>query len=356
MLWEIEIQPKGRDPERERVAEEYNLLNHSQDGDAWFTATAPASSSKATCRATGGAAGPRTARRSARRDRPARRLNAGSDAGRLATVLLKPGVMDPRRRASSTRPATSASPSIRCARFRRYFGPPLPTARRRRSLPQGAGQRRHRAGRRGPADARASDASARRIASSCVTVPLRDLDDAGLVKLSRDGPAVAQPGRDAGDPGSISATWAATRPTSSWKRSPRPGRSTARTRRSRARSTSTGRRIDNLLKETIFGATQEIRRRLGAGRLVRQRLRGQRRRRALRRPVSTSASRSRRTIIRRPSSPTAAPTPASAASSATRSAPAWAPSRSATPTSSASPRRTRRRKRCRRACCIRARS
>ena len=53
----------------------------------------------------------------------------------------------------------------------------------------------------------------------------------------------------------------------SWRRWPRPGASTARTRRSRAGSTSgrnRSRRYDNLLKETIFAATQEIRRRLGA--------------------------------------------------------------------------------------------
>ena len=107
--------------------------------------------------------------------------------------------------------------------------------------------------------------------------------------------------------------WAATRPTSSWRRWPRPGREHCSHKTLKGRIDFDGRRIDNLLKETIFGATQEIRRRLGRRRLVRQRLRGQRRRRPLRRPATTSASRSRRTTIPRPSSPTAAPTPAWAA-------------------------------------------
>jgi hypothetical protein len=32
MLWEIEICPSGNDAERNRVAEEYDLLTHSRDG------------------------------------------------------------------------------------------------------------------------------------------------------------------------------------------------------------------------------------------------------------------------------------------------------------------------------------
>src|SRR5437763_858576 len=34
MLWEIEIQPRGHDAERDRVAEEYDLLTHGRDGRA----------------------------------------------------------------------------------------------------------------------------------------------------------------------------------------------------------------------------------------------------------------------------------------------------------------------------------
>src|SRR5271166_4317088 len=32
MLWEVEIQPKGADPERDRVCEEYDLLTHAGHG------------------------------------------------------------------------------------------------------------------------------------------------------------------------------------------------------------------------------------------------------------------------------------------------------------------------------------
>src|SRR4051812_36696557 len=38
MLWEIEIRPRGTDPERARVAEEYDLLTHSRDGRRLVTA------------------------------------------------------------------------------------------------------------------------------------------------------------------------------------------------------------------------------------------------------------------------------------------------------------------------------
>ena len=48
------------------------------------------------------------------------------------------------------------------------------------------------------------------------------------------------------------------------------------------------RQFDNLLKETIFAATQQIRAAAGRGRLVRERLSRQRRRRAVRRRASTS--------------------------------------------------------------------
>ena len=40
MLWEIEIQPKGHDPERARVAEEYDLLTHSRGGAGLITTAA----------------------------------------------------------------------------------------------------------------------------------------------------------------------------------------------------------------------------------------------------------------------------------------------------------------------------
>src|SRR4051812_3827734 len=40
MLWEIEIRPRGDDPERARVAQEFDLLTHGHDGRRVVTATA----------------------------------------------------------------------------------------------------------------------------------------------------------------------------------------------------------------------------------------------------------------------------------------------------------------------------
>ncbi len=41
MLWEIEIAPSGHDAERDRVVEDYNLLNHSQIGAKILTGKLP---------------------------------------------------------------------------------------------------------------------------------------------------------------------------------------------------------------------------------------------------------------------------------------------------------------------------
>ena len=284
--------------------------------------------------------------------RAAQRSGAGGDRS-----AAKPGVMDPAAQSVLDAARDLGHRSKRSAPFAaitRIRGGRASTRYTSLAARNGAGQRRHRAGRRRAADAGTPGPRQRRTRSAwsrshCATWTTPRWSSSAARASSSLSLAEMQ-----ADPGPLSRS------------GPRPDR--RRTGDARPdlvgallaqdaqgpRSTSNGRRIDNLLKETIFAATQEIRRR-SAGRLVRQRLRGQRRRRPLRRRSITSASRSRRTTIPRPSSPTAAPTPASAASSATRSAPAWAPSRSATPTSSASPRRTRRRRRCRRACCIRAR-
>ena len=72
-----------------------------------------------------------------------------------------------------------------------------------------------------------------------VDVPIRAMDDDALMQLSRTG----QLSLSLAEMQTIQAHFAdsaATRPTASWKRSPRPGASTARTRRSRAGSSSTG--------------------------------------------------------------------------------------------------------------------
>ncbi len=238
MLWEIEIRPKGADGERVRVAEEYDLLTHGKAGSALVTGAArgwllegPLSREQAErltrdllvdSLAETGALG-------ALNERPA--------DGRLATVLYKPGVMDPAALSvvDAGRDLGVTVDSVRS--FRRYYGPPLsPEAKavlfrkvlaneaveqvvegpltlehltRRRPVPFPP---RHRAAAR-PGRRRPEEAQPRR-------------------------PVVAEPRRNADHPGTLSRLPAANRPTWSWKRWRRPGRSTARTRRSRAASSS----------------------------------------------------------------------------------------------------------------------
>ncbi|MGH7221799.1 MAG: phosphoribosylformylglycinamidine synthase subunit PurL, partial [Gemmataceae bacterium] len=96
MLWEIEIQPKGKDAERRRVAEEYDLLTHTRRGEELITGTArgyliegDVSRPKAKRLADELLVDPliETGRLGT--------LNEHLRPDHLATVLLKPGVMDP---------------------------------------------------------------------------------------------------------------------------------------------------------------------------------------------------------------------------------------------------------------------
>ena len=198
---------------------------------------------------------------------------------------------------------------------------------------------------------------ARPIASSCVTVPIRDLDDAGLAQLEpRAGSFICRWPR-CKPSGPISASWAATRPTPSWKPSPRPGASIAATRRwpagspiatrtasgssttcSRKRSSPPPSRFASDWAPTI-GASASFSDNAGIVRFDDQYnvvLQGRNPQpsfgpRALRRRQHRHGRRDSRS----------------------RWAPAWAPSRSAIPTCSASLRPTRRPIAARQACCIR---
>ena len=150
-----------------------------------------------------------------------------------------------------------------------------------------------------------------------VTVPLRALDDDGLDAAQPRGAALPVAGRDADDPGPLSR--ARPRPDRRRAGNDRPDLERAlqpqdagRPDRAIATRAASG-SFENMLKETIFAATQEIRQPLGADDWCVSVFRRQRRRRSASTTSTTSSSRSRRTIIPRPSSPTAAPTPASAA-------------------------------------------
>ena len=262
MLWEIEIRPLGDDAETQRVRAEYNLLTHGDNG------AGPVAGSARGYLLEGDLS----------RDDSERllsellvdplveagrlgELNEARAADCLATVLLKPGVMDPVALsvALAARDLGIAVQSVRS--FRRYYGPPLPASSRavlfRKVLCNEAVEQVVE----GPLALEhltvGTPYTFRRV-----TVSLRDLDEDALLKVSRDGQLSLNReemasirdhfrglGRDPSDAEleTLAQTWSEH---CSHKTLKGP-------------IDMDGRRIDNLLKETIFGATQEIRRRLG---------------------------------------------------------------------------------------------
>jgi phosphoribosylformylglycinamidine synthase len=270
MLWEIEIRPRGPDRERERIGQEYDLLTHSKDGTNHLTATArgyllegilirpeieqllanllvdPLAESGTISELTSAGQAP------------------VQGTGRLkmsVTVLLKPGVMDPVA-LSVVDAANDLGISVDSVRtFRRYYlsenGSGIDTALRK---------------------VLANDAIEQIVIGTLSldhlslgrsyefrlrTIPLRELNDGALERLSREGQLslslaemktiqsyFREQGRDPTDAEleTLAQTW-----------SEHCSHKTLK-----GRIDFDGRRIDNLLKETIFGATAEIRRRLGA--------------------------------------------------------------------------------------------
>jgi len=100
MLWEVEVQTTGHDPERARISDEYNLLTHTQDGEKLFVGTARGYLLEGDL-----------GRHQAEQLSKELLVDPVTEHGRLAevgnpeasegnglavrTVLLKPGVMDP---------------------------------------------------------------------------------------------------------------------------------------------------------------------------------------------------------------------------------------------------------------------
>src|SRR5262249_1488981 len=122
MLWEVEIRPLGRNAERERVCDEFDLLTHSQRGADAVTAAARGFLVE----------GDLTR---AEIDRLCSELLLdpvveGADvqpvgptgAGHTYTVLLKPGVMDPVSASVKVAARDLGLPVEEVRTFRRYFG------------------------------------------------------------------------------------------------------------------------------------------------------------------------------------------------------------------------------------------
>ena len=115
-------------------------------------------------------------------------------------------------------------------------------------------------------------------------VPIRELDDDGLLQLSRDGQlylslvemqTIQQYFRELGrDPTDVELETMAQTWSEHCSHKTLAGRIAYRDEKGE-------RHFENMLKETIFAATQQIRQRTGRRRLVRERVRGQRRRRPI---------------------------------------------------------------------------
>jgi phosphoribosylformylglycinamidine synthase len=266
-IYEIEITLKGADAERGRVAEEYDLLTHGKAESALVTGAAR-----------GWLLEGLLARENA--ERLMRELlvdslietgvlgglNEHNRGSRLATVLYKPGVMDPAALSVVDAARDLGLPGVMARSFRRYYGPPLsPTAKAvlfHKVLANDAVEQVVE----GPLTLEHLEFAAP-YEFKRIVVPLCDLDDAALEKLSRAGQlslslaemrTIQKHFREAGrDPTDVELETLA----QTWSE-----HCSHKTLKGRVefRDEIGLRSYDNLLKETIFAATQEVRRRLGA--------------------------------------------------------------------------------------------
>src|SRR4051794_13485861 len=187
MLWEIEIRPRGHDPERARVCEGYDLLTHTRAGAGLITGSARGYLPEGELWR---AAAERLAsdllvdplvevgRLGA--------LNEHVEGDRLATVLLKPGVMDPAALSvvAAARDLGVAVQSVRT--FRRYFGPPLADEPRAVLFDKVLANQAIEQVVVGPLALEHLTVGSP-YTFRLVAVPLRDLDDQALLRLSREG-------------------------------------------------------------------------------------------------------------------------------------------------------------------------
>jgi phosphoribosylformylglycinamidine synthase len=288
MLWEVEIAAKGHDLERDRVGEEYKLLTHTNKAVEWIARTARGYFLQGDLRreeaerlmrellvdplAEGGRlSGPewRTFETCDHNGKP--------DAGSILTVLLKPGVMDPVAM-SVVLAARDLGISVDAVRtFRRYY---LFSSAPLRVLCGEKGTH-HEIHEKTFEKVLANDAieqivrgpiTSQHLESGTpyrfqlITVPLRDLDDAALLHQSHEGQLglslaelrtiqahFRQLGREPTDVEleTLAQTWSE--------------HCSHKTLKGKIDFEGVGgvRHFENLLAETIFAATREIRRRLG---------------------------------------------------------------------------------------------
>jgi phosphoribosylformylglycinamidine synthase len=263
MLWEVEIRPKGADPERERVCQEFQLLTHTTDGPSLISGSAHGYLVE-------GDVPQEQAERLMREllvdelveQGRLRGIHEGANGQPQVTVLLKPGVMDPVALSviDAARDLGIVVQSVRS--FRRYFrGQAWSQAARdvltRKVLANDAIEQVVE----GPVTIEHLTLG-QPYEFRLVTVALRDLDDAALERLSREGQlslslaemrTIQAHFRDVGrDPTDVELETLA----QTWSEH-------CSHKTLKGPIDFDGRRINGLLKQTIFGATQEIRRRLG---------------------------------------------------------------------------------------------
>ena len=270
MLWEVEIRPLGRDSERERVCDEFDLLANANRGCDLVQASAR-----------GFLLEGELEREAVERLASELLVDSVVESATLAeigrirddlaiTVLLKPGVMDPVAESVLSASADLGVPMKAVRTFRRYFGTSELNPNDRDLLFR---------------KVLSNDAIEQIVTGALhaehlshgkpyifrkLTVPLLSLDDEGLVKLSRDGQLALnldemrtvqahfrEQGRDPSDIEleSIAQTW-------SEHCSHKTLKGPIDYTETIDGKTST-KRIGNLLKETIFGSTQELRKRMG---------------------------------------------------------------------------------------------
>jgi hypothetical protein len=123
MLWEVEIRPVGRDGDRERVCDEFDLLTHAQRGGDLVTGSARGYLIEGDL----GDADLERLTAEVLADPLVETVTAspvGARAEHAYTVLLKPGVMDPVAQTVIDAAALLGLPVTAARTFRRYFGPP----------------------------------------------------------------------------------------------------------------------------------------------------------------------------------------------------------------------------------------
>jgi phosphoribosylformylglycinamidine synthase len=273
MFWEVEIRPRGSDPERDRVCEEYDLLTHSHEGANLITHSARGYLLEGD-----------VSHEQAQRLLHDLLVDPLAEVGRVdalsatgngrpsVTVLLKPGVMDPAA-LSVVEAARDLGVAVEGVRsFRRYFGPLAGAGADAPPALQAAREVFFRKVLANEAIEQVVDGPVSAVhldlgtpyTFRLVTLPLVGRDDAGLETLSRQG--------------QLSLSLAEMRTIQDHFRSLRREptdvelETLAQTwsehcshKTLKGKINFDGREIDNLLKQTIFRATQEIRRRLGPG-------------------------------------------------------------------------------------------